>query len=218
MKANLMKKSALAACITVTLSSVSMLAQAADGTFGLNFTTVPDVAIVETTALDFGADLALGQSTTCTLVVDGTTGAPSSTDARAATGSVDPQGANYGSRTGDCDSAGTGTVGKYTITGADGVEVNITLNSILPGAGTFSFAPLGIVVNYDAAGGGDTYTVVAADVTQQTDLATSADNGIGGSPIPGQTFLYVAGTLTAQEVLTAGLTYSTQQYVIDVVY
>jgi hypothetical protein len=218
MKANFLKKSALAGCITLSLSSVSMLAQAADGTFGLNFTTVPDVAIVETTGLDFGADLALAQSTTCTMVVDGTTGAPASTDARLAGGGVVAEGANYGSRTGDCDNAGTGTVGKYTITGADGVEVNITLNSILPGAGTFSFAPVGIVVDYDAATDGDAYAVLAPDVIQQADLATSADIGTGGSPIPGQTFLYVAGTLTAQEVLTAGLTYAAQQYVIDVVY
>lgn len=222
MKAINFKKSLLASTVLVMMSGLSTTTQAADGTFGLTFTTIPDVSIVEQTALDFGEDLVLSQSSTCTLVLtdDSGTGNPSSTDARVADSSF-IAGTTYQTRTGECDNTSNGIVGKYTITGAAGVEVDIAVNGIAPGAGNFSFVPVALAGDYNNQLDGDELTeltttgIVAAG---KVNLATSTDTGTGGSPIPGQTFLYVAGTLTAQNTLTAGSTYDDQQFVIDVTY
>lgn len=221
MKANMLKKSLLTGAVIAAVASISTSTQAADGTFGFKFTTVPDVSIAPDIPLSFGADLVLSASSTCTLVLDATTGKPSNVDARQGIGAASAAGANFQSRTGNCDNTQKGTAGRYIITGAQGVDVNITVNPILPGAGDFSFVPEALAVDNAAGADNDLLEVLIANGQAREGavrLASTTDTGVSGSPIPGQTYLYVAGTLTAQNQLTAGTTYSSQTFVVDVVY
>jgi hypothetical protein len=221
MKANNMRKTLI--CSAVLAMGVSSLAQANVVTADFAFTTVPDVAIAESVALDFGSDLRLGTGTTCVLSVNDTAG-PGSTAGRY--GPSTPTVGTFQQRSGDCEPAGlgnsTGTAGVYDITGANGVQVDIVVNPILPNASNnFAFVPTATAVNYDNGADNDNLVTFAAGAgstaTGTTQLATSSDTGVG-SPIPGQTKLFVGGTLTAQQQLTAGTTYNLQQFSVDVVY
>jgi hypothetical protein len=222
MKANILQKSLIVAGMMSGL--VSMSSQAADEVMSFSFETIADVSIAQIQGLDFGADLAVGVNSTCDLLVDSTTNRPGSVDARQGVGTTAiDETATFQTREGDCDpttSGTTGTAGIYAITGAPGVTVTLSVNPIAPAGGVdFSFIPTGFGVNYvantaddtlvdiDPAGGGVDIILAAADDISDT-----------GSPIPGQSFVYVGGALTAQRTLTAGTTYNTQTFVIDVVY
>ncbi len=217
MRAINMKKTLI--CSAVLALGFGGLAQAATVTADFAFTTVPDVAIAEAIALDFGVDLRLGVGTTCTLLVTNVVG-PGSTAGRYGPTTADA--ATFQNRTGDCDNAGTGTAGVYDITGANGVDVAIIVNPILPNASNFfAFVPTATAVEYDNGADGDALVAFGAGVgstaTGTAQLATPADTGVG-SPIPGQTKLFVGGTLTAQQQLTAGTDYNLQTFIVDVVY
>lgn len=201
----------------------SGLVQANVGTVGFSFTTVPDVSISTATPINFGTDLRLATGTTCTLIV---TSAAGPGHAAARLGSTTAAAATFEDRTGDCEPAGTGnstgTAGIYNIVGANGVEVSIQVNPILPNAANFfSFVPTATAATYDGvASGGDTLVAFGTAGSAATGLATLAsptDTGVG-SPIPGQTKLFVGGTLTAQQQLTAGTTYNLQEFTVDVIY
>jgi hypothetical protein len=202
----------------------SGLVQANVQTVGFSFTTVPDVSIVEATPINFGADLRLATGTTCTLNVSAADG-PDQSAARL--GVATSEGSTYQQRLGDCDELGadnsTGTAGVYNIVGANGVSVSIDVNPILPnGANFFSFSPTATAATYDGLANGDSLVAfgVSAGVASNSAaviLANAADTGVG-SPVPGQTKLFVGGTLTAQQQLTAGTTYNLQQFTVDVVY
>ena len=213
-------KSLLITAVCAGLASTS--SQAADGTFGLAFRTVPDVSITQVQGLSFGSNLKLGVSSTCTLVVgSATTDAPSNVLARQGLGASRAAGTSYQTRTGDCDNSGLGTAGIYRVTGAEGVNVTITVNAITPGAGDFSFVPVAMAVDNVTGASNDLLEDLVAAGSNKTGvvrLASATDTAVSGSPIPGQTLIFVGGQLTAQNQLTAGTTYNTQQFVIDVVY
>lgn len=208
---------------TVVLAAVySGAAQANVQPVGFSFTTVPDVSISQAVPLNFGTDLRLGVGTTCILTVSSTNG-PGSTAARL--GAAVGAGTNFQDRDGDCEPLGVGnskgTAGVYDITGANGVDVSIVVNPILPNASNFfSFVPSATASTYDGAAGGDSlflFTNANSTSSGVVQLASPADTG-AGSPIPGQTKLFVGGTLTAQQQLTAGFTYNLQEFTVDVVY
>ncbi|WP_158769192.1 hypothetical protein [Paraglaciecola sp. L1A13] len=215
MKANVLQKSLITASLLVGLSAT---ANAAEEPMSFSFETIVDVSIAELQALDFGEDLAITSNTNCTLLVS-TTANPGSVAARQGLGTALPAGTTYQTRTGDCDNNGTGTAGIYTVTGAPGVDVTVTVNPIAPaGDIDFSFLPTGVAVNYVLDTGDDTLVDIASGADTDIRLAAAGDVSLTGSPIPGQTYVYVGGTLTAQRTLTAGTTYNTQTFIIDVVY
>jgi hypothetical protein len=222
---NLQKKLISAAVLTFGFSG---LAHANIQPVGFSFTTVPDVSISPSVPLSFGADLRLATGTTCTLLLDDTSAnRPGFAAARLGDSAI-TEGADFQTRSGDCDPLGaantTGTVGVYDINGANGVSVAIDVNPILPNAANFfSFVPTATAATYDGAGNGDTLAAftltnsIASNGATAVLLASPADTG-PGSPIPGQTKLFVGGTLTAQQQLTAGTTYNLQTFTVDVVY
>jgi hypothetical protein len=222
---NIQKKLISAAILTVGFSG---LAQANVQPVGFSFTTVPDVSISPDVALNFGADLRLATGTTCQLLLDDTgPNRPGFAAARLGDSAI-TEGATFQNRLGDCDPLGvgntTGTAGVYNINGANGVSVAIDVNPILPNAANFfSFVPTATAATYNGAALGDSLAAftltnsIASNGATAVLLAGPADTG-PGSPIPGQTKLFVGGTLTAQQQLTAGSTYNLQTFTIDVVY
>jgi hypothetical protein len=216
MKANILQKSLIVVGMTSGLASMS--SHAADAALSFSFETIVDVSIAQFQGLDFGADLAIAANTTCTLLV-GTTDRPGSIVARQGLATAIAAASTFETRTGDCDNTGTGTAGIYAITGAPGVDVTVTVNPIVPAGGIdFSFVPAGVAVNYVAATADDTLLAVVSATPLDVQLANTDDVSTTGSPIPGQTYVYVGGTLTAQQALDAGSTYNAQTFVIDVVY
>lgn len=225
MKAKILQKSLI---VTGMLSGFISVASFADEeAMSFSFETVPDVSIVQTQALDFGDNLAINVGSTCTLRVTATD-VPGSLDARMGlTTTATTATTNYQTRTGNCDDGTgttTGTAGIYTISGAGGIDINITLNSIIAASDTeFSFSPTGVVVDNVAPAGASAqdsvFVGLTADASSEARLPSAVDPGYtSGNPIPGQTFVYVGGTLTAQKALEAGRTYDTQTFIIDVVY
>jgi hypothetical protein len=219
MKANILQKSLIVAGMMGGLASMS--SQAADADLSFSFETIVDVGITQVTGLDFGTDLSVDIASTCTLLVSDTAAPGSvaarmglSTTATAATGT-------YETRTGDCDNSSSGTAGIYAITGGPGVDVDITVNPITATAGeAFSFIPAGVVVdNSDDSATSSTFENFTSGTLISARLPSSADGTFtSGSPIAGQTYLYVGGTLQAEETLDAGFVYNTQEFVVDVVY
>lgn len=223
MKANKLNKTLLAAGVCASL--VSLTSNAATGNWTVNFTTVPDVSIAQVAGgiLSFGQDLKLAPSSTCTMAVSavahpgsiaGRIAAATATYTTAAAGT-------YQDMSGNCNTATKGTAGVYRITGAKGVTVGITVNGIAPGAGDFSYVPTGIVANYNKAADGDTFAAITTsgnNATGSAVLAADLDSStVGGSPISGQTLMFLGGTVTVQNQLTAGLPV-TQQFTVDVIY
>jgi hypothetical protein len=225
MKAINCKKTLLASSALLAMSGISNFSHAKDGTFNFAFTTVPDVSINQITGLDFGDDLLLASGSTCTMLIDGATNTPGTVDALVDGASVVAQ-ALYGIRSGDCDATGltSGVIGKYVINGAEGVTVSIVVNPLLTGnGGNFAFSPAGTAVNYNAAAV-DTFVDLVPG-TSQTAIAdirlhatADVDQGSGTAAFPGQSFLYIGGTLTADTQLTAGTEYTDSSFVIDVTY
>jgi hypothetical protein len=225
MKAINCKKTLLASAL-IAVSGLSTSTLAADGTFGLNFTTVPDVSIAQVIALNFGDDLQLATGSDCTLAVNATTATPSSAAALIDVSGDVTEGANFQLRSGACDSGSLtdGIVGKYVINGAEGVTVSITVNPILTGSGgNFAFAPQGVASNYAATGDDSVEPLtpgVGQTATADIRLHAATDAVAGGTniPFPGQSFLFVGGTLTADTQLTAGTIYTASTFVVDVTY
>lgn len=219
MKANKMSKSIIAAGVLGALTSVSSLA--ADTTMTFAFTTVPDVSIAEFQAMSFGNDFTLSSGDACTLLVNvAGTEQPASIDARLGLAATVAAGTSFEAKTGNCDTVNPGTAGIYTITGAAGVEVNITVNAIPAGGVDFSYIPTGCVVDYDGSASGDTcaaFTPAGNNLTASVDLASAADTGATGSPIPGQAYIFLGGTITAETALLAGSSLS-ESFTIDVIY
>lgn len=210
MKANKLTKVLLTAGLVFSIQS-----QATDVDLGLNFATVADVAITQDTALDFGSDLIAAAGSACTMAVDGTA-VPDELTAQM--GVVAPAGehATYADLSGDCDATAKGTPGVYTISGAPGQEVTITLN---PLNGTdLTFVPSGVASDYDGAEDGDLFTAVPSATATLVDLAGSGDTRTdGGFPTSGQVKLFVGGIVTAKTNLAASTAY-TEQFVIDANY
>jgi hypothetical protein len=215
---------ALASSALICTALVSLNAQALDNPYTFGFSTVPDVELDPVTALNFGGKVALTGGTTCTLNVDGSAGnEPGNVTGKLADGSTTPDGANYSELQGaGCGvTAGTkGTAGVYKITGAAGVEVDITLTSQLGGT-NFNFVPKGVAINYDGVSDGDTITDIAAGTATSVKLAAAGDitgnSGTPGVPISGQSLLFVGGQVQVTQTLLAGGTYQ-ETFDIEVVY
>ncbi|WP_448567980.1 hypothetical protein [Thalassotalea ganghwensis] len=221
MNTNTFKKLAVATTIS---SALSVTANAADVDMSFAFTTVPDVAIVEQQAMNFGNDFTLAIASTCNMQVESgaADAAPGNILARMGA-ALAGNGANYQAKTGDCDQANPGVAGIYKISGAKGVLVDITVNGINAGGVDFSYLPEGCYVVYNNASDGDVCTNFTAGtgntVVGTTTLATDADTigNTSGSPIAGEALIFLGGTITAQNTLTAGSTY-VESFTIDVVY
>ena len=223
MKANKLNKTLLAAGVCASL--VSLSSNAATGNWTVNFTTVPDVSIAQVagSVMSFGQDLKLAPASTCSMAVS-TAAHPGSIAGRlaVATGTYTTAAATtYQDMSGNCNSTTKGTAGVYRITGAKGVTVGITVNGIPPGVGDFSYVPTGIVGNYDKAADGDDFNPITTSGNNATGtavLAADSDSStVGGSPISGQTLMFLGGTVTVQNQLTAGVPV-TQQFTVDVIY
>ena len=195
----------------------SMQSQATDVDLGLNFTTIADVAITQNTALDFGSDLAVAQGSACTMLVNGTA-VPSEVDAQLAVASAAGAHSTYANLSGNCDSSAKGTPGVFTITGAPGLSVGITLN---PLNGTnLTFAPAGVASLYNNTANGDTFAVLTSGSAGSSQFASAADvagRTAGGFPNEGEIKLFVGGVVTAKTTLNTSQTY-TEQFVIDANY
>jgi hypothetical protein len=215
---------ALASSALICTALVSLNTQALDNPYTFGFSTVPDVELDPVTALNFGGKVALTGGTTCTLNLSATAGnEPGNVTGKLSDGNTTPDGANYSELQGaGCGvTAGTkGTTGVYRITGAAGVEVDITLTSQLAGT-NFNFVPAGVAINYDGASDGDTITDIAAGSATSVKLAASGDitgnTGTPGVPIAGQSLLFVGGQVQVTQTLLAGQTYQ-ETFDIEVVY
>lgn len=190
-------------------------AHAAVEDVSVSFETIQDVSIALTQAMHFGDDLSLASGSTCTLDVTSVNG-PSPLDARIAVASAG--GGTY--QASDCDSSDddTGIAGIYTITGAPGVVVNVTVNPITTGT-SFNFAPTAVETTYDGSGDGDSLTdlTVTGDTVQLANATDVSGRTVGGLPVAGEARLYVGGTITTVTNLIADSDH-TEQFTIDVTY
>jgi hypothetical protein len=216
MKANKITKVLMTASLLALTASV----QAADEDFAINFTTIADVSITQLTPMDFGGELNLAPGSSCTMLVSNTV-TPSAVVAKAKDGAGAAESATYQDLSGACDAGEKGTAGIYTITGAPGVKVNVTVNALVGGT-NFSFVPTATGVVYDNATDGDAFATFTASGNNQTGSVTLASSddvlgGTGGVPVIGESQLFVGGTITSSATLLAGKTY-TEQFTIDVTY
>jgi hypothetical protein len=216
MKAYNLNKTLLSSVLLATFCSGTALADSVVGS--LDFRTVPDVSIIQLRPLDFGGGLQLASGSVCNLAVDGTA-RPSGALGRV--DSIVGDAAGYELKSGDC-TAEKGQVGIYNITGASGVEVNITVNGILDNVNVdFGFTPQAMASDYEGTGGVDSFSLMTTDVVEKTAIGTATLAAAGDntfSAVAGQTRLFVGGALEVQRQLTAGTTYDQQQFVIDVTY
>lgn len=215
---------ALASSAVICTALTAMNAQALDNPYTFGFTTVPDVSLAPITALDFGGKVALTGGTTCTLNIAASAGnAPGNVSAKKADAGATADGTNFSELQGaGCGVAALtkGTVGVYEISGAAGVEVDITLTSQLAGT-NFNFVPAGVAIDYDNASDGDTLTDIPAGVATAVQLASNADvtgnSGSPGVPVAGKSLLFVGGQVQVTTTLLAGQTYQ-ETFGLDVVY
>lgn len=211
---------ASSALICTALTTLNTQAALTNYTFGM--TTVPDVALVPVTALNFGGKLALTAGTTCSMLVDADlANKPGDVTAKIANAGI-ADGANYGELAGvGCGNAGTkGTVGVYKITGAAGVEVDITLTPQLAGT-NFNFTPSGVAANYEGNSDGDTLVVLSGVAATAVRLAASGDvsGNVGGAGVPaaGESLILLGGLVQVTNTLLAGANYQ-ETFGLDVVY
>ncbi|MGJ8691253.1 MAG: hypothetical protein ACSHW0_02085 [Thalassotalea sp.] len=214
MRANKLTKVLL---VTGLAFSTQVLAKSED--YKVNFTTIADVSIALTQAMDFGDDLNLASGSACSMEVNAGDG-PSELDARIADAGAAAGGA-FQAITGTGCNGGTGTAGIYTITGAPGVTVNISVNGTTGGA-AFNFTPEAVVANYDDGTDGDNLkdlTLSGINSAGTVQLATLADETrtVGGLPVAGESRLYVGGTITTTTKLDADTDYA-EDFTIDVTY
>lgn len=220
MRFNTLKKCIVAA----SFASASVSLNAADATYNVGFTTVPDITLIQIQAMDFGSFLGLANGSTCTMAVDtqADTNNKYPGDDLLLLASVGPDTAGTDAeKLTSCGTAGaadTGTYGIYEIQGIAGGQVKVTVNN---STGTdFNYTAAGCIGTYDGSGNGD--TCIAVTGAQQTvTLAAAADtvgNAVGaGIPSPGVARIALGGTITTTSVHTAGQLL-TETFVIDVTY
>lgn len=190
-------------------------AQAVVEDVSVSFTTIQDVSIALTQAMDFGDDLALASGSTCVLTVTAA-GGPSALDSRIAV--VAAEGGTYQDSTCDSSDDDKGTAGIYTITGAPGVSVNVTVNPITTGT-SFNFVPTAVETTYDGLGDGDSLTdlTITGDTVALANAVDVSGRTVGGLPVAGEARLYVGGTITTVANLVADSAH-TEEFTIDVTY
>ena len=218
---NKVKLSVIIAAISLSTSAI-----AASTSYDVGFSTVPDIALIQKTAMDFGSGLGLASGSICAMAIsDDATAATyvgDGTMGLASTGG-DTVGANFGdlSGVGCIITAGDkGTPGLYEISGVPGGTVNVTVNNITSGT-AFNFTASGCVGTYNGAGNGDNCTAFTPGTPLPVTLANAADtvgNTAGaGIPSPGITRISVGGTITSAQTNTPG-TLLTEAFTIDVTY
>jgi len=200
----------LKSLIPLALIGASSSALAVDQTATFTFETLPDITIAETRALDFGANLTLTQADTCAMEAR-TAGSETLTDSQLG---ITGAGGFTTAYTSSGDLSGTscsgdGTVGIYTVSSYAGAGITVTLST---GTATeIAFVPAGFVVDHTAAA----EDLVA--LTSGTGANAVAAPALTAYTNAGDTKVIVGGTITNQQALTAGDSYTTD-FNIDVVY
>lgn len=216
-------KKKIALVIGALFMGASGASYAASESFDITVTTIPDVTLVEVTALSYGANMFVTAGGTCLMqaTVPGESAIMQYEDDAGAAAT------NYGNiaGTGCVDGTGTGTPGVYRIEGLTGTDVDITISGV---AGTdFSFSPnSGCIVTYDGAGGiaatsGDTCNAFVPGVLTTKPLAAASEEGTGSAPgfsQAGELVFTVGGTVTiGGTALDSNQAYA-DNFTVDVVY
>lgn len=204
---------------TLLTAGLSVSAIAEQQVINGSFTTIKAVTISEITPISFtGLPIANASSCAMTASADGTgTGYLGDVAMRLGTANANAVGSSANTMDA-CVGTGTTAIGVYEIDGASGATVNITITD-----GTnadLAIVPAGCAGNYVAGADGDscdTVSQVAGAVAVR--LAGSTDTGsLGeGTPVEGTSLIALGGTVTAQQDLSAGTTY-TVDFDISVTY
>jgi hypothetical protein len=200
--------------------------EAAQEALVVGFTTVPNITLTESQAMDFGIGMSLADNVACTMLVAGDT---------VNTGNEFPgdiimkmaSTVSAGTQTGDLSGPGClasvgskGTVGIYEISGIEGGTVKVTVNDITAGT-SFNYAAVGCVASYDGSGDSDTCSAIAGGSVTSAVVAASGDtvgNSSGtGIPVPGKTLIALGGIITTAKTHTASEV-MTESFSIDVTY
>jgi hypothetical protein len=222
MKFSKLNKIILGLAVALSASQVAATTQTANFTFQ----TLPAVSIVETQAMNFGAVLALTSAAACTMELDAVNYISGTVDGTGAlTGSSATAGANEEGFTAGCSAAAVaaganaGTAGLYTITGAEGSTVTVTLTTDDNTGGGIDFQPIGYV--------GDFGTSLRDNVTGPAATSPGAGTGVpiqlpaSGDANPdvtaGEVVLVLGGTITNQRALTPSEAL-TATFTVDVNY
>lgn len=205
---------ALAVTTTVVLST-SVLAATVTGSVG--FRTIKDVTVTETNSVNFGNSIVPLAGKTCSFAGFDTglaTGA-SKLAVPTSTAAIDIAGTG-------CTDGDDATPGYFTISGATGASIKITVNSsdavafpdyTFTPAVQYSAFPVGGAANTSADNTNQIGTNIFPDTTTTVVLndanVTNADDGQGT--------LFVGGTLSIVNDLSYDTSYSVD-YVVDVTY
>jgi len=220
------KISKLLVSCAVIASAASLTVNAASTNYDVGFNTVPDIAITQVTAMDFGSGLGLASGITCAMVAtDDGTATDYVGDVIMGLARATPlaAGANVGNLSGaGCTaSAGLqGTPGLYEISGVAGGTVNVTINNITAGT-DFNYAADGCIGNYEGNSDLDSCVTFTAGTPAAVVLAAGGDTvGItagSGLPTVGVTRISLAGAITTTATHAAGAALI-EQFTIDVTY
>jgi hypothetical protein len=192
-------------------------------TANFQFRTLPAVSIVETQAMNFGAVLQLTSGAACTMELNTTDFLAGSVDG---TGLGATAGANEEGFTTGCSAAAVtaganaGTAGLYTISGAQGATVDVTLTTDDNSGGGIDFQPIGYVGNFAAGPAraditGPAATTPGAGTPVNVQLAATGD--ANPDVTAGEVILVLGGTVTNQRALTASEAL-TATFTVDVNY
>jgi hypothetical protein len=193
---------------------VSGASYAASEPFVITATTIADVLINEDTPLDFGANIFV---TTGTCTMDASD--PGEVLLQVG-GAADTAAVAFGDLSGDsCIAGNTGTPGVYTVSGASGTEVNITLGGIT--TADFTYTPdSSAYSNYTGVDDADAIGALSA-VSTTTDFLAADDEDAGeivSNAVGGELVFTLGGTLTILQELTPETTYNAETFTVSVTY
>lgn len=210
-----LKKAKQALAVGAVILGTSSTAFSASESFDLTVTTLPDVAITELQALDFGSNMYVGAGLSCFMDAatpgDGNNG--TTADMNYEAGGVAPSKFGELSGTG-CVAAAVASPGIYELSGLTGLDVDVTVTGV---TGTdFTFYPnSGCIENYDGGAAGDT---CESFIPGAAETVTLADTGDDGNAADGIAIMTVGGTITIGGAdLTANTAY-TENFTIEVTY
>lgn len=222
-------RSKVAVVTSGALMLLSLNVSADSQTFGVGFTTVPDITLTSVTPMDLGEGIFLPTGSACDLGVSahGGTGYAGDTTMKLArgTGNEEAEDVGYqilGAASTDCAQAGTatGTAGFYEITAVPGGTVKVTVSNVTGGT-FFNFVVAGCIGDYDGSGDGDDCLAITPGTPVDVRVADSGDTvgntGTSGAVTPGKTLIAVGGVLTTAATHTSD-TDMTENFNIDVTY
>jgi hypothetical protein len=190
----------------------------------VNFTTVPNITLIEKTAMDFGIGMSLANNVACTMdVTDEGTALTFPGDIIMKTATGNGAGADAGNLGGPgclASVGSTGTIGLYEISGIAGGTVKVTVNNITTGT-SFNYVATGCVANYNDGGDGDSCEAIIPGSPVDAVIASSGDTvgnaGGAGIPAPGKTLIALGGVITTARTHVASEDMS-ESFTIDVTY